>query len=73
MSTIRVTVRAEITGADGTASVVERALAPDDFGDNPLFFADVVEQAAEQATGQVKGALETLHGKAPRRANVRIV
>lgn len=73
MSTsIRVTVRAEIELSDGSTTVVERSVVPVGFGDNPIFFGDVTEQASLVARSQVRDAIEAAHGKAPRPATVTI-
>jgi hypothetical protein len=72
MAKMRVTVRAEIELSDGSVSVVERTVIPAGFGDNPIFFGDVMEEASLAARVQVRDAIEAVHGEAPRPAAVTI-
>lgn len=72
MTEMRVTVRAEIELSDGSVSVVERTVVPTGFGDNPIFFGDVMEQASMAARVQVRDAIEAVHGTAPRPAVVTV-
>lgn len=72
MAHMRVTVRVEIELSDGSTSVVERSVVPSGFGDNPVFFGDVAEQASLVARVRVRDAVEAVHGKAPRPANVTV-
>lgn len=72
MAHMRVTVRVEIELADGSTSTVERSVIPRGFGDNPIFFGDVAEQATSAARVQVVDALNAVHGTAPRPATVTI-
>lgn len=72
MAHMRVTVRVEIEQADGTASIVERTVNPRAFGDNPVFFGDVMGQASLVARTEVRDAVEAVYGKAPQPAAVTI-
>jgi hypothetical protein len=72
MATMRVTVRVEIELSDGSTSVVERSITPTAFGDNPIFFGDVAQQASLVARTRVCDAIEAVHGKAPTTARVVI-
>lgn len=72
MAHIRVTLRAEIELADGSTSVVEQSVIPTGFGDNPIFFGDVVEQASYAVRVRVVDALNAAHGTAPHAASVTV-
>jgi hypothetical protein len=65
---MRVTVRVEITDSRGQVTTVERTVVPTGFGDNPIFFGDVAEQASLAARQDVVDALTArLAGRADRR------
>lgn len=70
MAAMRVTVRVEIELSDGTASIVERTVTPQGFGDNPNFFGDVAEKSARFAAKDVRSAIEGVHGVASGSAHV---
>lgn len=70
MTNMRVTVRVEIQLPNGSTSIVERSVVPTGFGDNPIFFGDVAEQASLVARTQVVDALNVVHGVAPYAAMV---
>lgn len=72
MAHMRVTVRVEIELSDGSTSIVERSVVPRGYGDNPIFFGDVAEQASLVARVQVRDAIEATHGKAPSSARVTL-
>lgn len=72
MPNMRVIVRVEIEQPDGSTSVVERSVVPTAYGENPIFFGDVAEQACDVARMQVVDALNAVYGTAPRPARVTV-
>lgn len=72
MAHMRATVRIEIEHDDGSTTVVERSITPQAFGANAIFYGDVAEQAVHAVEGQVRDAIESVHGKAPHPARVTL-
>lgn len=72
MSKVKVTIRVEITDVHGQTTTVERSVMPTGFGDNPIFFGDVVEQASLVARMDVVDAVNAVHGTAPHPAAVTV-